>query len=153
MAHFSPLVVIADDEQAIVMMLCELLADEGFDVIACFSAEEAYNLIVERKPSLAIVDLQMERLDSGISLVQRMRLNPETASIPAIVISADGSRLKALQSQLESHGCHVLAKPFNLQELIEKMHSSVAAHAAQEAGDGVILPASAPADWERAISA
>lgn len=60
----------------------------------------------------------MERSDSGLGIIQLMRLQPATITTPVILYSADGRTLREKQDYLRQQQCTVLEKPFNLHELL-----------------------------------
>ena len=57
-------VLIAEDEALIRLDLAEMLAEEGYDVVAqAADGEQAVALAVEHRPDLVIMDVQMPKLD------------------------------------------------------------------------------------------
>jgi CheY-like chemotaxis protein len=116
-----PLVAIVNDDKAIIAMLVDLLADEGYAAFSCFSGAEAHEAIQRKKPDLVILDMQMEQLDSGLIVLELIRLDPTTEQIPVIMCSADGQFLREKKDQLQAHRCDVLEKPYTLSELLTLM--------------------------------
>ena len=121
-----PLIVLADDDKPIIDMLSDLLEDEGYDTICCYSGEAAYLLITQRLPAFVILDLQMEQLDSGLDVLQMMRFNPATSTIPVLICSADGVFLRSKQEQLKVHRCEVLEKPFDIVTVLAIIERALA---------------------------
>ncbi len=62
----GPFILLVDDEPAILALLSDLLAGEGYATRACQSGREALAVLQRERPCLVIVDLQMERRDSGL---------------------------------------------------------------------------------------
>jgi two-component system, OmpR family, response regulator ResD len=117
-ANERSLIVLADDDSAIIEMLSAALSDEGYHTVCCFSGKDAFEAVQKDKPQLVILDMQMEKPDAGLDVVQMMRIDPDTATIPVIICSADAVFLREKQHQLKAHGCETLEKPFNLDELL-----------------------------------
>jgi CheY-like chemotaxis protein len=121
MSRQRPLIVIADDDAAITQMLHALLSEEGYDTISCFSGEMAYKAITEEQPDLAILDLQMEQRDTGMVVLQQLRLKPQTVDIPVMLCSADARFLHEQSQRVQLHRCVVVEKPFNIFDLLFKI--------------------------------
>ena len=136
--HTRGFIVVADDDRAIAQMVCDLLIDEGFEAIACASGTEAFQAIQTRPPNLVILDLQMERSDSGLSVIQLMRLQTDTIATPVILYSADGRTLREKQDYLRQQYCTVLEKPFGLHELLVMIETHMPAQT-YAVGDGSIV--------------
>lgn len=51
------------------------------------SGAEALHMVRERKPDLVVTDLTMPEMD-GLALLEALKRDPETASIPVVVVSA-----------------------------------------------------------------
>jgi len=59
----------------------------GYRVVTARNGVEALEAIQKERPALVITDILMPQMD-GFSLVHRLRLDPETRSIPVIFLSA-----------------------------------------------------------------
>jgi two-component system phosphate regulon response regulator PhoB len=134
MPREEPLVVVANDDRAIIDMLTTLLAEEGYETVAAFSGTDAFQVIKEQQPDLVIIDMQMEQRDTGLRVLELMRLSPETKTIPAIICSADGRFLHEKALHLRAHHCEILEKPFNLVELLAKVRKFIKRRGQLEAG-------------------
>jgi CheY-like chemotaxis protein len=120
--------VVADDDKASAELLCNILDDEGYHVICCFSGREALQAIQQHKPDLAILDMQMEKRFSGLEIVQMVRANPELHAIPVIIYSADNRFLHEMKEQLFEQDCTTLAKPFSLNTLLDMIKRTIVLH-------------------------
>src|SRR5436190_287660 len=107
MPRHPPLIAIVNDDIAITAMLGELLTDEGYQAFICFSGDEAHARIHRETPDLVILDMQMEQRDSGLIVLELLRLDPVTENIPIIMCSADGQFLREKAEQLRAHNCEV----------------------------------------------
>jgi CheY-like chemotaxis protein len=108
-----PKVLIVDDDADIVMMLVQVLQDEGYAVRAAVG-EEALALAVADQPDVILLDIMMPGMD-GVEVCRRLRANPRSARAPVIAMSAS-HRLRERASQMDVDG--LLAKPFDLDELL-----------------------------------
>ena len=107
-----PIVLIVDDEPAIVDLLSQLLEDEGFRVVSAGDGLAAYEKVGELRPNLVIADVMMPRMD-GFTLVDRLADGEHP--VPVILMSA------AVESRRQ--GVPFIAKPFDLGELLELVNT------------------------------
>ncbi|MBJ6764238.1 response regulator [Myxococcaceae bacterium JPH2] len=117
----SPVVLVVDDDPDILEALSEILEAEGFEIRRARNGKEALERLEPDPPRLILLDLMMPVMD-GWEFAHRMRQNPDVASIPLIVLSADrnvGS--KAADIGAVGH----LAKPFELNDLLEMVRNSL----------------------------
>src|SRR5262249_49816030 len=84
----ASVILVVDDDPDILEALTEILADEGFEVLAARHGEEALAHFATRPPDLVLLDLMMPVMD-GWEFASRMRKNPDWASVPILVLSAD----------------------------------------------------------------
>src|SRR5262249_10192955 len=85
----NPLVLVVEDEAALVTLLRYNLEREGFRVAAAADGEEALLLAREEKPDLVLLDWMLPLL-SGIEVCRQMRRMAETRSVPIIMLTARG---------------------------------------------------------------
>jgi CheY-like chemotaxis protein len=116
--HESALILLAEDNSAIRMLLHEILEDEGYIVTCCASASDAIEKLQYLTPVLVISDMQMEHVAAGLQLLRRMRDNPTTAATPVIIYSADGLLLRTLQEQIQALNAVPVEKPFDVDRLV-----------------------------------
>ena len=80
------LVLLVDDDQDILDQLSLALKAEGYEVMMVQSRQESEEILMLRRPDLAIIDLMMEELDSGFVLCHEIKkLYPGT---PVIMLTA-----------------------------------------------------------------
>lgn len=114
--HF--VIVVADDDPAMNTLVCEVLADEGYEVHRCFTGAEAVGIMQRLYPDLAIVDMQMEVRDAGLRVLQALRQHPATAHMAVIICSADDAFVRAKCHEIASYGAEIISKPFDLAHLV-----------------------------------
>jgi two-component system sensor histidine kinase/response regulator len=81
------LVLVADDEPAVLEVLSQVVEDMGHEVLQARNGEEALGLARDRRPQLVVTDHMMPRL-SGLELCRRMRSDEELKHTPVILLSA-----------------------------------------------------------------
>lgn len=93
-----------DDESSMRVLIRMILESVGCEVVEAAHGAAALVRVQESPPDLVVTDLMMPVM-SGRELVERLRDDPETASIPIVVISASSSSI-ATRADV------VLGKPF-----------------------------------------
>jgi two-component system phosphate regulon response regulator PhoB len=117
----KPLVLIVDDEAAIVTMLRYNLEKEGFAVSEAADGEEALTRIAERKPDVILLDWMLP-LVSGIEVCRQIRRAPELRSLPIIMLTARGEesdRVRGLNCGADDY----VTKPFSPAELVARIRT------------------------------
>ena len=116
-----PLAVIADDEKNQLELISFHLKKNNFDVIAAGDGDEAFDLIVEHRPDIVILDWMMPN-SSGISVCRRIRSSKELKKLPIIILSARGEDIDTSHG-LSSGADDYITKPFSPIELIARVNS------------------------------
>lgn len=113
--------LVVDDEQHIVHVVALKLRNAGFEVETASDGEQAYEIACRSTPDIVITDLQMPYMN-GLELCQKLRQNPTTCSVPALMLTARGHSLS--QEDLASTNIsEVLAKPFSPREILARVES------------------------------
>jgi len=107
-------ILLVDDEKSIRLLLTSLLEPQGFEVMDVDSGGEALNVVDSFKPHIAIVDLQMPRMD-GIEVIQR--LMQRLPSVTCVILTAHGSVQSAVQA-MKAGAYDYLTKPFDNEQLL-----------------------------------
>ena len=109
-------VLIADDEAGIRLMVVRMLG-EDYTVLEAADGEEAVQLARLHKPSLVLMDILMPGKD-GYSACHEIKTDPETKSIPVVMVSAIGHKLNArLSAEVGADG--YITKPFSVEGLLK----------------------------------
>jgi len=117
----KPLVLIVEDEAALVTMLRYNLEREGFAVCAASDGEEALMQIAERKPDVVLLDWMLP-LVSGIEVCRQIRRAPASRTLPIVMLTArgeEGDRIRGLNSGADDY----VVKPFSPAELIARLRA------------------------------
>ena len=81
------LVLIAEDEEAMLEMFGNVVEDLGHRTVRAQNGEEALLLARTERPDLVVSDHMMPR-QTGIQLLRALRSDPELASVPFLLVSA-----------------------------------------------------------------
>jgi DNA-binding response OmpR family regulator len=83
-------ILIIDDNPSFVKMNTLALESAGFEVEAAYNAEEGFTKVEYGRPDAIVLDLMMERHDSGFTLARRLKTHPVYRSIPILMLTAVG---------------------------------------------------------------
>jgi len=117
----KPLVLIVEDETALVTLLRYNLEREGFRVAEARDGEEALVLCQEERPDIVLLDWMLPQL-SGIEVCRRLRRAPETRDVPIIILTARGEETDKVRG-LDSGADDYVTKPFSPAELISRLRA------------------------------
>jgi signal transduction histidine kinase/DNA-binding response OmpR family regulator len=125
-------VLLADDNADMRDYVARLLR-ERFDVQAVADGQEALAAVQARRPDVVLTDVMMPNLD-GFGLLKQLKADPQTKSIPVIMLSAragEESRIEGLEAGADDY----LVKPFSARELVARVAThlqlAVLRHAAE----------------------
>lgn len=108
-------VLVVDDESNMRFLIRMILESAGYEVAEAAHGGHALERVKDSRVDLVVTDLMMPVM-TGRELVDRLRADPRTASIPIVVISAN-SRTVATAADV------VLGKPFEPFALLEAANS------------------------------
>jgi CheY-like chemotaxis protein len=113
-------ILVADDESHILHVVSLKLSNAGYRVLTAHDGAEALELANAEHPDLLITDYHMPQL-SGLELCQRLKQDPSTARIPAILLTARGYSLEPQDT--ERSGIRtMLSKPFSPRQLLSTVN-------------------------------
>ena len=119
-------VVVVDDDPGIREVVRGTLEDEGYEVDEATNGQEALSHIAAAPPDLVLLDLNMP-LMSGWQLQKQLRVLEVVAPI-VFMTAGNNARTEAERDQAAGY----LAKPVQLDELVEVVERFTAAGAQQE---------------------
>lgn len=114
-------ILIVDDQMGIRLLLKEILKNEGYEIEEATTGKEAIDQISVNSFDLMILDYKLPIMD-GTEVLEK--LEKDNVEIPAIVMSGlvENIASEAMKSKLVKS---VIAKPFNINEFVEKVHDIV----------------------------
>jgi DNA-binding response OmpR family regulator len=112
-------ILIADDEQNIVISLEFLMKREGFEVSIAVDGEEALSKIRDEKPDLVLLDVMMPR-KSGFEVCQEVKSEPDLAGVRVLMLTAKGRDTEVAKG-LAMGADGYMTKPFSTKELVAKV--------------------------------
>jgi two-component system phosphate regulon response regulator PhoB len=117
----NPLVLVVEDEAALVTLLRYNLESQGFRVASTNDGREALNVVAEAQPDLVLLDWMLPSL-SGIEVCRKLRRDPAIGDLPVILLTARGEendRIRGLDCGADDY----VVKPFSLVELVARIRA------------------------------
>lgn len=119
-------VLIVDDKADDILLTRRILeAQENYTISEAGNGKEGLELIEHNKPNLIILDLNMPEMD-GFTMIEELKANEETRSIPIIIVSGEELTLEQ-HEQLTGQVEALLHKAiFTENELLEDVSQALA---------------------------
>jgi two-component system sensor histidine kinase/response regulator len=121
-------ILIIEDEHLILESIAEYLQLEGYECLKASNGEEGILKAKDETPDLIVCDIKMPGLN-GHEVLQDLRANPRTSTIPFIFLSAliDKSDLrKGMILGADDY----LTKPFQAEDLLNSVKTRLEKHSA-----------------------
>ena len=112
-------ILIADDEQNIVISLEFLMKREGYEVSVAADGEEALARTLEVRPDLVMLDVMMPKRN-GFDVCQAIKGDPELAGIKVLMLTAKGRETEMARGLAMGADAY-MTKPFSTKELVAKV--------------------------------
>jgi two-component system KDP operon response regulator KdpE len=122
-------VLVIEDEPAILRFLRASLVAQGFRLVEATSGDEGLRQAATRQPDIVVLDLGLPDVD-GLEVIRRLR---EWTAVPIIVLSARGQESDKIAA-LDAGADDYLSKPFGVGELLARMRVALR-HAARASHD------------------
>ena len=114
-------ILIADDEQNIVISLEFLMKREGFEVLVANDGEEAIRRIRADQPDLVLLDVMMPK-KSGFEVCQEVKSDPALGAVRILMLTAKGREMEITKGLAMGADAY-MTKPFSTRELVTKVKS------------------------------
>lgn len=113
-------VLVVDDEPMVRETLNQVLSNEGYVVDLAVDGETALERVHATRPDAILLDLMMPGMN-GRQFLQALRDEPAYASVPVMIMTA----VHGLEISATLGASEVVEKPFNLEELLNKVALAV----------------------------
>ena len=120
-AGARPTVLVVEDEAPLLTLLRYNLEKQGYRVDEAGDGAEALTRVAESKPDLVLLDWMLPTL-SGIEVCRQLRRNPNTATLPVIMLTARADDQDAVRG-LNTGADDYITKPFSIEALIARIRA------------------------------
>jgi two-component system, chemotaxis family, chemotaxis protein CheY len=112
--------LVVDDSMLIRYTVCRFLEERGFAVESATNGVEALQILEHAHPDLIVTDMQMPKM-SGSELITALKKNPETATIPIIIVAGRASGF----DEKEKRADFAIYKDIDIQGQLERALAAV----------------------------
>ncbi len=124
----STRILVVNDTQEILELFRMILEGEGYEVILFGFPIQQIHDVEEINPDLIILDIVFEDQKVGWQMLQMLKMQRSTKSIPVIVCTAALNTVREQEGYLVSQGIHVIYKPFDVDHLITNVKQLLESH-------------------------
>jgi CheY-like chemotaxis protein len=112
----SALVLVVDDNEDNLQIMSRILLGRGFEVRTARDGKSALRSLEQQLPDVVLLDIMMPEMD-GIEVLDRIRANPQSASLPVILVTGKGQDDDVLAGY--KYGAdYYITKPFTARQLL-----------------------------------
>ena len=127
-------ILVVEDEDDIRNLVVQQLQREGFAVASASNGIDALAFARRTTPSLVVLDLMLPGLN-GTEVCRRLRAEPETRSVPVIMLSARAEEIDRVVG-FEVGADDYVTKPFSPRELLLRVRAVLRRAPADGGGEG-----------------
>jgi two-component system sensor histidine kinase/response regulator len=109
-------ILLIEDNPNVLLNTTRMLQAEGYMIISADNGRVGLEMAQQHIPSLIICDIMMPEID-GYGVIEALRKNPSTTTIPFIFLSAKSDK-NDLRQGMELGSDDYLTKPFTRDELL-----------------------------------
>jgi len=111
-------ILLVDDESALLSLNCEILAQQGFNVISADSAKKALEILEHETVDLLLSDIIMPEID-GYQLAAMVKEKYPSIKIQLVSGFTDDRNMDMVDKSFQQN---ILFKPFSSQSLLQRIH-------------------------------
>jgi len=125
-------ILVVDDEPNVLVTYRLILQQQGYEVSAALSSQEARQSLMERDIDLLLCDLSLERQENGFDVIDFARQREPL--LPTVLLT--GYATPEAIERAEELGIPVLFKPIDINELLQTISTLLKEHYEQHEAAG-----------------
>lgn len=115
------IVYCVEDDENIRELVSYALRSQGYKVSGFSQAKDFYRAVRQNIPDLVLLDIMLPG-DDGLTILQKIRKNKNTATVPVIMMTAKSSEFDVVRG-LDMGADDYVTKPFGIMELLSRIRS------------------------------
>ncbi|MGH7765056.1 MAG: response regulator [Candidatus Dormibacteraceae bacterium] len=115
--------IIADDEPSVRLLVVATIGSDAYNVIEASDGEEAWSLIQEHRPEVALLDVRMPGR-TGMEILKVIRSNPDFIKTKVILLTASAQQ-SDINAGLAAGADFYLTKPFSPRDLLSRLDEAL----------------------------
>ena len=117
----QPLIFCVEDDDSIRELICYALKSGGYQAQGFPSSAALWHRMATEKPDLLVLDIMLPGED-GLHILQRLKEDASTRSVPVIMLTAKTSELDKVAG-LDAGADDYITKPFSVLELLSRIRA------------------------------
>ncbi|MBU5690059.1 MAG: response regulator [Candidatus Aenigmatarchaeota archaeon] len=117
-------IMVVDDEESILILVKEVLEQEGFQVDTASDGKECLNKLKTVKPDLIVLDMMMPGM-TGKDVLEKIRENPETKKIKVIFLTVARMSEVGKKEVAKLGISDYITKPFDNNDLVDRVKKAL----------------------------
>lgn len=117
----GPLVLVAEDDDDILMLVTTRLSRDGFEVLSARNGIDALALARAQRPAVAVLDIGMPGLD-GLEVLEQIRADDDLRGMRVLLLTAKAQESDTRRGYAAGADAYV-RKPFSPAELSARVHA------------------------------
>ena len=122
MTDHLPLIVVSNHDETYLHFVQSHLVKEGYAVVVTTNNLEAYTRARDVRANAVILDVPIVGIDSTLSTLYLLRLDPQTHRIPILICSTNTALIEHNRAHFVKMQCAILLKPFPMIDLLRQIH-------------------------------
>ena len=119
-------ILLAEDEEALRMLVADTLADEGYEIDEAVDGVEAFEMIQANDYDLVLLDYMMPGM-TGLDVIEKIRQLPEKRHLKIMMLTAKSQQSD--QERARGVGAdYFMPKPFSPMELLDLVEDILHGH-------------------------
>jgi len=116
---FQSKILIVDDDEQHVEMLCDCIEDLVTSIITATNGAEAIEKVKDEMPDIILMDVMMPEMN-GFDACKKIKEDSKTSQIPVIFITALND-IESIIRAFDSGGVDYISKPFHSKEIVSRL--------------------------------
>ena len=117
----QPLIFCVEDDDSIRELICYALKSGGYQAQGFSSSAALWHRMATEKPDLLVLDIMLPGED-GLHILQRLKEDASTRSVPVIMLTVKTSELDKVAG-LDAGADDYITKPFSVLELLSRIRA------------------------------
>ena len=113
------MIYFVEDDSNIRELVVYTLNSTGFESTGFSKPSDFWNAVEKEIPTLVLLDIMLPEED-GLSILKRLRSNPDTASVPVIILTAKADEYDKVRG-FDLGADDYVPKPFGMMELVARV--------------------------------
>ncbi|HEY3275727.1 MAG TPA: response regulator [Syntrophorhabdaceae bacterium] len=126
----KPKILLVDNDIDFVDLNKAVLENNGFVVVPAFAGREVMDKVRFEKPNVIVLDLMMEKHDTGFAVAKALKADPIYRNIPILMLTAVGAETGAdFTQELDGYWMKTddyANKPLAPEDLVTKIYGLLA---------------------------